>query len=172
MAHEKLTQHLTKGNYRARIQPGLIWLQKIYCAGWRCLRKQTARMAETVCSFCVFRNSPGNTRVTLSHLPLGLKDITLTCDDTQQARHLENQIYSIFLSLFLSFFFFFPWYGPFEKSLLNLLQYCFLFFYVLGFGAPGIWNFSFPTKDQTSPSALEGKVLTTGPPGKSLKHLS
>ena len=37
-----------RGNYRAWIQPGLIWLQTIYWAGWRCLRKQTARMAETV----------------------------------------------------------------------------------------------------------------------------
>ena len=36
-------------------------------------------------------------QVALGHLPLGLKDITLTCDDTQQAWHLENQIYSIFL---------------------------------------------------------------------------
>ena len=58
--------------------------------------------------------------------------------------------------------------GPFLKSLLNILQYCsfFFFFNVLAFlvlilaPQPGI----VPT-----PLALEGEVLTTGPPGKPLK---
>ena len=62
------------------------------------------------------------------------------------------------------FFFSFP------KSLLNLLQYCFSFiFWFFGCKVCGI--FSSPAKDQTGTPALEGKVLSTGPPGKSLMGL-
>ena len=68
------------------------------------------------------------------------------------------------VGFFLRFFFF--WCGPFLKSLLNLLQYCFCFmFWFFGREAceilaprPGI---------EPAPSTLEGKVLTTGPPWKS-----
>ena len=59
------------------------------------------------------------------------------------------------------------WCGPFLKSLFNLLQYCFaLCFVFFGSEACGIlapWPGIKPT-----PSALEGQVLTTGPPGRSL----
>ena len=66
---------------------------------------------------------------------------------------------TLVLVLFLSFFVL--------KSLLHLLQYCFCFmFWFFGHKACGIlapWPGIKPT-----PPALEGEVLTTGPPGKSL----
>ena len=46
-------------------------------------------------------------------------------------------------------FFFFFWCGPFLKSLLNLLQYCFCFFYVLVFWPWGMWDLGSRTRDQT-----------------------
>ena len=52
------------------------------------------------------------------------------------------------------------------KSLSNVLQYCFCL-YVLVFWPPGMWDLSSLTRDQTSTLALEGKVLNTGPAGKS-----
>ena len=70
------------------------------------------------------------------------------------------------------FYFRFFWCGPFLKSLLNLLRYCFslFFFYdVLAFWLRGMWEFSFMTRDWTAippqPAALEAKVLATEPPG-------
>ena len=64
------------------------------------------------------------------------------------------------------FFFFFPQCGPFLKSLLNFLQYCFCFMlWLLGLEACGILA-PYPGIEPTPP-ALEGRVLTTGPPGKS-----
>ena len=73
-----------------------------------------------------------------------------------------------------SFFFlrFVFWCGPFLKSSLNLLQYCFhftfLFFFLffLGCGACGILA-PWPGIEHTL-HALEGEILTTGPPGNSL----
>ena len=59
----------------------------------------------------------------------------------------------------------FFWHGPFLTSLLNLLQYCFCFmFWFLSLEACGI----LPPQPGIKSSALEGEVLTTGPPGKSL----
>ena len=51
------------------------------------------------------------------------------------------------------------------KSLLNLLQYCFCFmFWLFGQKACGILG---PQPEiKPAPPALEGEVLTTGPPGK------
>ena len=40
-------------------------------------------------------------------------------------------------------------------------------FYVLAFWPQDKWNLSSPTLEP-KPPALEGKVLTTGPPGKSM----
>ena len=56
--------------------------------------------------------------------------------------------------------------GPFLKSLLNLLQYCFCFmFCFFGREADGILA---PRPGiEPAPLALEGEVLTAGPPGKS-----
>ena len=54
--------------------------------------------------------------------------------------------------------------GPFLKSLLNLLQYCFCFM----FGREAGGDLSSLTRDWTPTPALEGEVLTTGLPGKSL----
>jgi len=53
------------------------------------------------------------------------------------------------------------------KSLLNLLQYCFFFmFWFVGCEACGILA---PGQGvEPAPPALEGQVLATGPPGKSL----
>ena len=83
------------------------------------------------------------------------------------------------ISLYLSYFkfnmftfyfflrFFFVWCGPFLKSLLNLLQYCFCFmFLVFGHKACGILA---PRPGiEPTPPALDGEVLTTGLPGESL----
>ena len=55
----------------------------------------------------------------------------------------------------------------FFKSLLSLLQYCFCFmFWFFGREACGILAPQPGIKP--APPALEGPVLTTGPPGKSL----
>ena len=71
-------------------------------------------------------------------------------------------LFLIDLYIFLDFF----WYEPFLKSLLNLLQYCPCFmFWFFGCEACGILA---PRPGiKLSPPALEGKVSTTGPPGKS-----
>ena len=63
--------------------------------------------------------------------------------------------------------FFFFGYGPFLKSLLNLLHYCFCFI-VLAFLATGMWDLSSRLGIKPARPALEGEVLTTGPPGKKL----
>jgi len=63
--------------------------------------------------------------------------------------------------------FFFFWCGQFLKSLLNLLQYCFCFMFCF-FWPQCMWDLgSQPGIEPTSP-VVEGEVLTTGPPGKSL----
>ena len=46
-----------------------------------------------------------------------------------------------------------------------------LLFYVLYFWLRGVWDLSSLTRDPTCTPALEGKVLTTGPPGKSLRYI-
>ena len=59
----------------------------------------------------------------------------------------------------------FFWCGPFLKSLLNLLQYCFCFmFWAFGCEACGI--LAHPPGIKPTPHELDSKVLTTGPPGK------
>ena len=70
--------------------------------------------------------------------------------------------------LFLSFFYRENFsYGPFKKSLLNLLEYYFYFmFWLPGWKACGILA-PWPGMEATLP-AVEGEVLTTGSPGKSL----
>ena len=74
-------------------------------------------------------------------------------------------IWVIASQIFLKIF----WCGPFWKSLLNLLQHCFcsLFWF---FGHE-VWGILAP-RPQIKPTrlALEGYVLTTGPPGKSQLH--
>ena len=67
----------------------------------------------------------------------------------------------------LIFFFKIFWCGPFLKSLLNLLQnyLCFMFWF---FWPPEACRILAPwTGIEPSPPALESKVLTTRPPGKS-----
>ena len=57
-------------------------------------------------------------------------------------------------------------FGPFIKSILNLLQYCFGFtFWTFGLEACGILTLC--PGIEPALSVLEGGVLTTGPPGKS-----
>ena len=69
-------------------------------------------------------------------------------------------------TIFVSFFFF--WCGPFLKSLLNLLQYCFCFMFC--FFPPQACVILAPQSGiKPATSALEGEVLTTGPPRKSLE---
>ena len=56
----------------------------------------------------------------------------------------------------------------FLKSLLNLLQYCFCFMF--WFFGPEAYGILAPQPGiEPAPPALEGEVLTTGPPGKSLR---
>ena len=43
-------------------------------------------------------------------------------------------------------------------------------FYVLVVWPGVMWDLSFPTRDRTLSPALEGEVLTTAPPGKSLPN--
>ena len=57
--------------------------------------------------------------------------------------------------------------GPFLKFLLSLLPYCFCFILWVSW-LRGRWHLSSSTRDWTYTPALEGKVLTTGLPGKSL----
>ena len=53
------------------------------------------------------------------------------------------------------------------KALLNLLQYCFCFIFCF-FGHEACGILASQPGFELSPPALEGAVLTTGPPGKSL----
>ena len=56
----------------------------------------------------------------------------------------------------------------FLKSLLNLLQYCFCFMFFGFFGHKACRILAPQPGIESAPPALEGEVLTTGPPGKSL----
>ena len=76
-----------------------------------------------------------------------------------------TQILFVYLFYFKDFFFLC---GSFLKSLLNLLQYCFLFFmfWFIFFGCTAHRILAFwPRIEPVSP-ALKGEGLTTGPPGK------
>ena len=55
------------------------------------------------------------------------------------------------------------------KSLLNLLQYCFCFMFWL-FGQKACGIFGPQPEIKPAPPALEGEVLTTGPPGPFLLY--
>ena len=68
----------------------------------------------------------------------------------------------LFASLASLGFFFFFWCGPFLKCSLNFLKYCFCFM---------CFGFLAVTRDWTCIPALEGEVLTTAPPWKSLVFL-
>ena len=57
--------------------------------------------------------------------------------------------------------------GPFLKSLLNLLQYCFCCMF-LYFGSKACGILAPRPGSEPAPLALESKALTSGPPGKSL----
>ena len=68
-----------------------------------------------------------------------------------------------------SFFFFFFCCGPFLKSIESVT--ILILFYVLVFWPPGMWYLSSLNRDLTYTPVLEGEVLTTGPPGKTLKAI-
>ena len=75
------------------------------------------------------------------------------------------------LNAFFSFFLFtfFLNVNRIWKRLLNLLQYCFCFMFLFsGHEACGI--LAPQSRIKPPPPALEGKVLTSRPPGKSLNH--
>ena len=59
----------------------------------------------------------------------------------------------------------------FLKSLLNLLQYCFFFLMFWFFGSEARGILAPRPGIEPAPPVLEGEVLTTGRPGKSLTHL-
>ena len=71
------------------------------------------------------------------------------------------------LFIFKFFFFFFLKWIIF-KILIEFVTVL-LLFYVSGFWQQGMWDLSFLTRDWTWTPALEGEVLTTGLPGKSLE---
>ena len=69
--------------------------------------------------------------------------------------------------LFLKFF----WYGPFWKSLLNLLQYCFYFMFwafslLFFFDHEACGILAYWSAIKLTAPAVEGEVLTTRLPGK------
>ena len=80
----------------------------------------------------------------------------------------KNCIYLVAHCAFFVKVFFFFWCGPFLKSLLNMLQYCFCCFLALfwfsGHEACGILA-SWP-ETEPEPPALEGEVSTTALPGR------
>ena len=80
---------------------------------------------------------------------------------TERSSFVWKLILCISRSFFFKVFFF---NGPFLKSLLNVLQYCVCF--VLFFWPGTMWDLNSPPGIEPSPPALEGEVLTTGPPGK------
>ena len=59
------------------------------------------------------------------------------------------------LGIYLKIFF---WCGPFLKSLLNLLQYCFCFM-LWFFGHWGMWDLSSPTRDWTHTPCIGRQTL-------------
>ena len=76
--------------------------------------------------------------------------------------YITLELHFIFLKIFLM------WTISFLKSLLNLWQCCFCFmFWFFGHEACGI--LAPQTGIKPAPAALEGEVLTTGPPKKSLE---
>jgi len=70
----------------------------------------------------------------------------------------------LFSERILRFFFFKC--GPFLKSLVNLLQYCFRFMFWF-FLREACWISAPQPGIELASSALEGEVLATGPPRKS-----
>ena len=92
-----------------------------------------------------------------------------------QMESLHSLIYVIpvdtslkFIPIHICFFFFFLrffWCRPFLKSSLNLLQCCFMFWF---FGPKACGILAPRPGIEPIPPALEGEVLTTGPPGNSL----
>ena len=69
-----------------------------------------------------------------------------------------------------TFFFFYFWCRPFFFYLLNLLQHCFCYIPFVFFGHEACESSAPRPGIEPRPPALEGRVLTTGPPGKSLTH--
>ena len=67
-------------------------------------------------------------------------------------------------------FFFYFWCRPFFFYLLNLLQHCFCYIPFVFFGHEACESSAPRPGIEPPPPALEGRVLTTGPPGKSLTH--
>ena len=65
-----------------------------------------------------------------------------------------------YIHMYLEHVIYFFWCGPFFfKFLLNLLQYCFCCFYVLGFWPWGMWDLSFLTRDWTLTPCIERQSL-------------
>ena len=85
-------------------------------------------------------------------------------------RHISASLeFEVFFFFFKFFFFLCELF--FFKFLLNLLQYCFCFmfwfFSFLFFGPEACGILALPPGIKPTPPALEGEVLTSGPPGKS-----
>ena len=99
-----------------------------------------------------------------------------SCHQTSQARKLlwrkrlsllfDSKVMWSKICFFKDFFFFFC--EPFLKSLLNLLQCCFCFMFWFFGLKPCRILVPWPGVEPALP-AWEGKVLVTGPPGKSLQ---
>ena len=96
------------------------------------------------------------------HLPIGghlgyFKDLLI----------MSKTAIKFHMQVFVREWIFFLYCGPFLKSLLNLLVYCFCFkFWLFGLKEREILALRLGIKP--TPSSLEGEVLTTGLPGKSV----
>ena len=92
---------------------------------------------------------------------------------TQQKAHLHCETWStagiVHFSPYVLFVVFFFWYGPFLKPLLNVLKYCFSFMFWC-FGQE-TWSVLAPWPGiEPIPPAVEGEILSSGPPGKSVYY--
>ena len=85
---------------------------------------------------------------------------------TKQQQNSKSSFVNILFFPFLKIFIC----EPFLKPFLNLLEYFFFCLVFSGHDACGILDS--PSGIQPAPRSLEGKVLTPGPPGKSLRFFS
>ena len=96
-----------------------------------------------------------------THMPRGLLGVIAVIGSHIQL--MSSQLWLLMFKLKKIFF----WCGPFLKSLLNLLQYCFCFMFFVFFGREACGILAPQPGVEHAPPVLEGEVLTTGPPGKS-----
>ena len=108
------------------------------------------------------KNRPARTQRVIKAFAPG-KGIFIIQGETVAASQEEGRFIFIFPFFKKDFF----GCGPVLKSSLNLLQHCFRFMFQFF----SMWDLSSTTRDRTPTPALEGELLTTGLPGKSLNFI-